>query len=337
MRLLRFLPIAILWFAHASFGQLVGNVTPAGRIPLDGFMKWDEVRNEAIVYRHQLSRSQAEAPVEVFDLSTGAKRTLDILKDFPQASKAIVSDVAFGNGARIVVACRLKYPSSDRLKQLILTYEPSLTLEKIWDVAPYEPRQIAVDGGGNVYSLGIRTIYDDGTHPQYGILVVYDSEGRVVREMLPRTMFPPEVDPAGASQELGTARIQLTDSRIFLYLPRVDCIIQLNKDGTILNRVGVREAFSRVAQEKGYSEFFVREDYFSSVGELWAGLILAAPPERKVDSLVVQLERDGNATVRNEEENRFSLRLAGVTFSNQPLFRTMDESRMPSTLQVGKP
>jgi hypothetical protein len=239
MRVVCFAFGALLW-CTVSFAQ----AGPTGtRIPPTGFVKWDDTTNEVVVYRDQHSRS--EIPLEVYDALTSAKRSLSVLKDFPQASQAFISNVGVGPGGTIVVICRLVTPGSTRLKDLILSYGPSLTLEKVWDVAPYEPSAIAVDEQDNVYSLGTR--YDEpASGLSYPILVVYDSQGRIKKEMLPRSVFPAITDPVMDNQKMGFVTIRVTDTRIFLYLPSVHDMLTLDRDGKILKQVDVREVYQRL-------------------------------------------------------------------------------------------
>ena len=217
MRVFCVLLASLFWATMISFSQSPNKSATGGvRIPLNGFLRWDDAMNEVVVYRDQHSRS--EIPLEVYDVRTGAERTIDILQDFPQSSQVIVSNVAVGTDGTIVVACRSQTSNGGSLKELILSYGPSLTLDKIWDVAPYEPAAVAVDEQGNVYSVGTR--YDEKTAGlSYPILVVYDSEGRVRKEMLPRSTFPSEVDPVRDTHQMGFVNIRVTDTGIFLYLP----------------------------------------------------------------------------------------------------------------------
>jgi hypothetical protein len=329
MRVLCLMLAALLWSSVISFAQAPSESVPGSvHIPVNGFLRWNNVMNEAVVYRDQRSRS--EIPLEVYDMTTGAKRNIDILKDFPQSSQAIISNVAVGTDGTIVVVCRLQSSGGGSLKELILSYGPSLTLDKIWDVAPYEPAAVAVDEQGNVYSVGTRI--DEQTAGQsYPILVVYDPEGHVKKEMLARSTFPSTEDPVRDSHQMGFVAIRVTDTRIFLYLPSAHDVLALDKDGKILKQVDVYEVYQRLKHDKGYMNFFVREDYFSSLGELWSGLILTAPSASSekpagYTSVIVQLTEAGQAVVQNEEEDHFSVRLAGVTPSNEPLELHIDAS-----------
>ena len=327
MKVLCLMLASLLWSPVSSFAQAPSESVPAGaRIPTTGFPRWNEAMNEVVLYRDQDSTS--EIALEIYDTTTGAERTINILKDFPQSSAVIIANVAVGADGRIVVVCRLQSSSGGLLKDLILSYGPSLTLDKVWDVAPYEPSAVAVDEQGNVYSVGTR--YDEKSAGQsYPILVMYGSEGRVRKEMLPRSTFPSEIDPVRDIQQMGFVTIRVTDTRIFLYLPSVHDVLTLDKDGKILKQVDAYEIYQRLAREKGYTDFFARDDYFSSHGDLWSGLILRPPSASSektgvYTSVIVQLTKAGQAEVQNEEEDHFSLRLAGVMPSNEPVILHID-------------
>jgi hypothetical protein len=333
MRVLCLTLAALLCASMITFAQAPSESV---QIPMNSFLRWNDAMNEVVLFRDQHSRS--EIPLEIYNMTTGAKRSIDILKDFPQSSQVIISNVAVGSDGTIVVVCRLQ-SSGAPLKDLILSYGPSLTLDKIWDVAPYEPSAVAIDEQGNVYSVGTR--YDDKTAGQsYPILVVYDSEGHVKKEMLARSSFPSTADPVRDTHQMGFVTIRVTDTRIFLYLPSEHDVLTLDKDGKILKQVDVYEVYHHLISEKGYMNFFVREDYFSSLGELWSGLILRAPSaassKKPADytSIIVQLTEAGQAVVQNEEEDHFSVRLAGVTPSNEPVALHIDPSGT-AALRIG--
>jgi hypothetical protein len=327
MRVLSLMLASLLWSPGISFAQAPSEGVPGSlRLPLSGFFSWNDAMNEVVVYRDQ--HSGPEIPLDAYDTTTGAKKTIDILKDFPQSSEVIISNVAVGADGTIVVVCRLKSSSGGPLKELILSYGPSLKLDKVWNVAPYEPAAVAVDEQGNVYSVGTR--YDEKTAGQsYPILVVYDSAGRVKKEMLPRSIFSSTKDPVTDDHKMGFVTIRVTDTRIFLYLPSANDALTLDKDGKILKQVAVQGAYQRLAQEKGYLDFFVRDDYFSPNGELWSGMILRGVPasSQKIDdytSVIVKLTEDGQAEVQNTEVGHFSVQLVGVTPSNEPVTLHID-------------
>jgi hypothetical protein len=128
---------------------------------------------------------------------------------------------------------------------------------------------------------------------------------------------------------MGFVTIRVTDTGIFLYLPSVHDVLALDKDGKILKQVDAYEIYQRLAREEGYTNFFVREDYFSSLGDLWSGLILRAPSASfgktgVYTSVIVQLTEAGQAEIQNAEEDHFSGLLAGVMPSNEPLILHID-------------
>jgi hypothetical protein len=291
------------------------------RIPMNAFIRWDESMNQFIAFRR--TDSNPETSLEIYDATTGSKRAINILKDFPQASTASVTNVAVAPSGEILVVCRLRPASSKVLKQLILTYSSSLALEKVWDVAPYDPEAIAVDQQGNVYSLGT-TYTEKSPNESYPMLVEYDSVGRIKNQFLPRSTFPSVDDPVVNSKKMGFVAIHVSDSQIFVYLPATRTMLTLDKSGKILKQFDVSKLYQQVARDKGFASFDVHEDYISAQGELWVGLMLRNPPPSTQSSpgfisLIVEVSADGQASVRHAEEGTFTTRLVGLTSSNEPM------------------
>jgi hypothetical protein len=335
------LAVGLLLSSVPSIAQTAG-IT----IPLNGFFIWNDKSNTVVVYRHQRTRS--DVPIEVYDSTTGAKRTIDILADFPQATGVIVPNVAVGPGGTIVVLCRLLLLGSTDdnkvpLKELILSYGPSLKLEKVWDIAPYEPSAITVDAQGIVYALGIR--YDEPADATYPLIVAYDANGRIKQTLLPRSTFPSTVKPANNSRKMGQTAITVTDDRIFVYLPSVYDVITMDKDGKILKRSDVHDVFQQLALENGYASFNVYEDDLSNTGDLWTQLVLRGPKDSKDSTtisqrhtiLILRVTAAGQADVQNREENtNYSTRLMGVNSSNEPIIVNIHQDLQPAgTLKIG--
>ena len=311
----------LLLAAPIGLAQELSKSGGAGvQIPMNAFVRWDEAMNEFVAFRN--TSSSPEYSLEIYD-ATGNKRTVDILKDFPQAMGATIVNVAFGPNGEILVVCRLRSSNSLLLKQLILTYSPSLTLEKVWDVAPYDPTAIAVDQQGNVYSLGT-TYTEKNPSESYPMLIEYDPNGHIKNEFLPRSTFSSVDDPVSNSKKMGFVAMKATDSRIFIYLPVAKAMLTLDTSGKILKQFEVSDTFQRLTYEKGYAKFDVHEDYISAQGKLWLGLMLRNPPPSTQSSpnfisLIVEVDADGQATVHHAEEGTFSMRLAGLNSLNEPL------------------
>jgi hypothetical protein len=200
----------------------------------DMMPRWDDANHRILSY--QLLTGPDEFAVQITSIDRSQQTVkISVLKDFPGAVQAILRGVAPGPDPSVVVACGLKYPdpTNERgaFKVVILTYDPSGRLIKIWDIAPYAPATIATDESGNVYSFGVRgDIFNRKIPgPDYGTLVEYSPDGKIVREMLPASLFPKDVNPAEFSSETGSRVVSVTSDRIFVYASKTSEVFVLDR------------------------------------------------------------------------------------------------------------
>ena len=238
--------------------------------------RWDDANRRILSYRSQTSGAEYAVQITSIDPREHAVK-INVLKEFPGASQAVLVGVAPSVDQSVVVACRIAYPKHSQagaLKELILTYDSTGKLIKVWDVAPYEPRAISSDESGNLYSLGIR--FDANPPADYGMLVEYGPDGKVVREMLPASLFPAGVDPT-ESTDIGPRSISVSGGRIYVYAAALDEVLVLDRSGNILNRFRVRSFFRDLAARNHYAARALIGVAFDGEGNFYFDVGLSEP------------------------------------------------------------
>ena len=243
----------------------------------DMMPRWDEANHRVLSYQLQTSAEQVAVQITSIDRSEPTVK-INVLKDFPGAVKAVLVGVASGADQSIVVACRIVYPKHSQagaLKELILMYDSTGRLTKVWDVAPYEPSAISSDEGGNIYSFGMR--FDAHPPADYGTLVEYSPDGKIVSEMLAASLFPAAVDPTEYSTETGPGVLKVFHDRIYVYAARLSEIFVLDRSGNVVNRYKVQSFFRDLAARNHYAARALIEVAFDGEGNLYFDLGLSEP------------------------------------------------------------
>jgi hypothetical protein len=254
---------------------------PIASYPIDptGNMmpKWDDSNHRVLSYQQQKAGEQVAVQITSINAAEPTVK-INILKDFPGAVEAFPVDIASGVGRSVVVACRLRYSKAVPLKVLILTYDSAGKLMKIWDIAPYDPGIISTDGDGNVYTLAVRSdVFNKARGPDYGTLVEYDSDGKMVREMLPASLFPLDVDPAAYSGRTGPPFLKVSQDKIYVYAAIVSEVFVLDRSGNLLKRYTTNDPIRDLAAGNHYASREMIAGAFDGGGNLYFDMGLREP------------------------------------------------------------
>jgi hypothetical protein len=134
-----------------------------------------------------------------------------------------------------------------------------------------EPETISSDESGNIYNFGVRfDIFNrKNPGPDYGTLVEYSPDGKIVREMLPASLFPKDVNPAEFSSETGSRVVSVTSDRIFVYASKTTEVFVLDRSGNILKRYSILSVTRDLATRNHYAVRELIELAFDRQGNLY--------------------------------------------------------------------
>jgi hypothetical protein len=299
----------------------------------NGWSLWDDTRDELIV---SAGSSQQEASrigplVKIYNVVSGERRSIDILKDFPSARFVNVDALAAGAGGSVVVACEVNLDSRSFAGDRVLLYDNHSALRMNVIAADYDVSAVTTDEHGNIYFVGVRD-GEQSSDESYPLLVKYSSTGRIALDALPRSLFADFDDPTGdglGDPRHGATRVAVNKEAIHVYLAPASEIIALSQAGEIRTRVNVTSKLSEFARSKGYKDYYVDGDEFSPSGDLW----LVGHLEELVDSssaalparnFVVRLTPEGQLevpykNVGDESAGYYLPKLIGFTQTNEPV------------------
>lgn len=243
--------------------------------------RWDDQNNRVVYYRNQITPSPSIA-IAVTDIQGRVSESIDILKDFPGARTATVTDVAGGPGGTVIAACRVEY-NVRPLKELILTYDSSGSLRNIIDTFPYEAAPVAVDYQGNIYIFAAKVDVDPSdTKSTYPTVIKYDSNGNLVASMLPSSNFPESKGayPTDWNAQMGTPLLRVTPLGIAVFCPSSGYLVLLSPQGLLLARHFMGNLSPQIADQYKFVHGYTLRTFLDQNGELVLRMRLSNRPDK---------------------------------------------------------
>jgi hypothetical protein len=297
-----------------------------------GWTLWDDSQSELINSAYQPRQGDRTTPlVNIYNLVSGEKRSIDILKEFPNARYVYVTGLASGPDGSVLAVCEVGSDNRSYTGDRLLVYDHHSTLVMNLTSADYDVGGVAMDKHGDIYFVGTH----DGelsSDESYPLLVKYDTQGKIVLETLPRSLFEDVDDPVGdgpGNRRDGVTRVAVSEKAIHVYLAPAREMIVLNQSGEIQRRINVASRLSEFAKTTGYNDFYVDGDEFSPSGDLWFVGHLEEPSDSSSDLLparnfIVRLTPEGRLQVPyphvgDEPPGYYLPHLVGFTQSNEPL------------------
>src|SRR5262249_23612778 len=160
----------------------------------------------------------ADIPAARVFRTDGTSTAVYPLKDLPEVRYIDIWSASAAPNGGIVIAGILGYAGREAkpvpVKSVILTYDGSGTLKKMWDVAPYHHHHLAVDHQGNVFAIGDR----DDVEGAYPLLTKYSNEGKVVVQALPSSLFSLGDVEIGSGSPNGESQIFVKGDQLYVWL-----------------------------------------------------------------------------------------------------------------------
>jgi len=298
----------------------------------EGWTLWDDSRRELINSAYQPRQGDRTTPlVNVYNLASGEKRSIDILKEFPNARYLYVTGLASGPDGSVLAVCEVVSDNRSYTGDRLLVYDNHSTLAMKLTSDGYDVGAVAMDQHGDIYFVR-KHDGERSSDESYPLLVKYDSQGKIALETLPRSLFEDVDDPVGdglGNRRDGVTRVAVSEKVIHVYLAPAREMIALKQSGEIQTRVNVASALSEFAKTKGYKDLYVDGDEFSPSGELWFVGHLEEPSDNSSDlpparNFIVRLTPDGQLQVPyphvgDEPPGHYLPHLIGFTQLNVPV------------------
>ena len=297
-----------------------------------GWTLWDDSHSELINSAYQPRQGDRTTPlVNIYNVVSGEKRSIDILKEFPNARYVYVTSLASGPDGSVLAVCEVGSDNRSYTGDRLLVYDSHSTLVMNLTSAEYDVGGVAMDKRGDIYFVGTHD-GENSSDESYPLLVKYDSQGKIALETLPRSLFEDVEDPVGdglGNRREGVTRVAVSEKAIHVYLAPAREMIVLNQAGEIQTRSNVASTLSEFAKTKGYKDFYVDGDEFSPSGDLWFIGHLEEPADSSSDlrparNFIVRLTPEGELQepythVGDEPSGHYLPQLIGFTKSNEPV------------------
>ena len=218
------------------------------------FAQWDIVQDRLIMYR---STTASGAPsVQIFR-SDGSCFGLVPLWDLPGSLWIDVWGVAATPDGGAVLAAVVGYEpravKQPNVKNLLLTYDSSGKLTKVWDATPYHNHLLAVDRDGEVFALG------DGVSTfAYPMVVKYSPEGKVLRKFLPSSTFADGNMAISNGSPNGDPAMFIRGDELFLWVGNTRELFRFSLSGDLLSRTSLEGALNDLVFKSGSDHVKVR-------------------------------------------------------------------------------
>jgi hypothetical protein len=226
-----------------------GEELPLSAQPDASLFKWDLMHNVLIFYRD--GRDLVTPSVRTYRNGTEAGLNAFVLREFPEAREIDVWNVAATPDGGVALLCVLQL-GQRRVQHVLLTYDAWGMLRKVWDMHPYHHHQIAVDANSNVYAFGHRLDRgDEPAEPDYPLLVKYSPDGKVLRELLPRSRFPAGMDVVGTNSSTGEHQLLVVRNSLVLYVAGTKELFWFDLSGELQQRLPLSSVLNQMAADTG--------------------------------------------------------------------------------------
>jgi len=249
--LLLFTLVSVLARAQGfEFDSTLDGKADSGYLP-----RWDSSYNRLLVYRNA---SAPDMPSARIFANSGTSVPIFILHDFREAKFANIWAAAATPEGGMVLSVIVgfghqaapKNASTASLKSLVLTYGPDGALKKVWNVAPYHHKALAVDSSGNVFALGVRDAGPEG----FPMLMKYSKSGDVLGEYLPSSTFAKWEKALDGNPLNGNPALFVHDQQLVIWVSSTREIFKLSLNGELQRKFGLGAQVDRLAAQNGFAQ-----------------------------------------------------------------------------------
>jgi hypothetical protein len=210
--------------------------------------KWDHRGGQLIFYRDIYAQA---APAVRIGATAGKEVLIYPMRDLPEAQRMTIWDVAEAPDGSVVFSVIAEYGPREvkpvPVKSLLLTYDQTGTLTRLWDVYPYHHHNIAVDGAGNVFGFGSK----DTRSTIYPLIVKYSPSGRVLSEFLSADQLSVGDMAVESGSENGESELFIDGDELILWSARTQEILKFTLSGELHSRISLKSALKSVAVQNG--------------------------------------------------------------------------------------
>lgn len=183
--------------------------------------RWLKFENGLIISWKSVDAEAKDNQIDVYDLQGHTLASMNILRLIPDARMVTISDITARIGGPIAVAA--VYASKAGVQTVrsaatLLLFDFQGHLSSAFSLEPSkEIERLVLDGESNIWTLTAHA--DDKDPSSMPMVVEYTKEGKISKEILPRSMFPLHAAKTQANSEIGSPAMGVDSSGVWFWLP----------------------------------------------------------------------------------------------------------------------
>jgi hypothetical protein len=218
----------IMISACSLLGQQVGTLV---RIQTHG---WSKAEDGLVLSWHSMAANAATDQIDVADITGQKLVSLNVLRLVPEAAKVDISDASAIRNRSIAVA--VSYISKEgvvkvRPASAIVVFDFEGHLISFLALAPWrDALRIELDADSNIWTLNSNADETRNAAESF-MLTEYSARGSVLRELLPRNVFPAHSDEIHGNTKIGFAEMGRTSHDVWFWLPGSTELVTVDSSG----------------------------------------------------------------------------------------------------------
>jgi len=230
------------------------------------FTRWDSVQNKLIMYR---DLGAGGAPIAKIFKNDGSSTSFFPLADLAGTWSISLWGVAATPDGGIVASVIPVYSAPGvkppKVKRLLLTYNGSGKLTKVWDTTPYLFTRVAVDSLGNVFAFGMSDLDEP-----YPLIVKYSPSGTIEREFLSSADVPEGERATLAGSLIGQPDMFIKGGQLFVWLPLSQDLFRFSLAGDLTSKSSIANVLNGLTTQTNSDRTVVRTLTTGRSGEIFA-------------------------------------------------------------------
>jgi hypothetical protein len=269
MKLSARIPLALILslFVHrVGYAQTIQLAVAATNDGQGGYLpKWDAAQKKLLLYR---DIKMSAVPAARMYGTDGSEVDVFPVKDLENSWYVDVWDITSIPEGGMVLAVGAGYtpPGAEPadVKSLLLTYDRTGKLERVWEVWPYQFFQITADSSGNIFGRGLK----ETESSDYPLIVKYSPRGKVLKEFFPLSLLP----DGESTFSHGSDHMFIAENNLIVWLGKTEELFRFSLDGQLLNRTNFKPALNSLAAKMNATKMGVYKIASNESGEVIAVL-----------------------------------------------------------------
>jgi hypothetical protein len=229
-------------------GTVYGSQAVAQVVNPTGLDRWDST-NEVLFY----GDGSPDRLVRAYAGGHQRGADIDIFKDFAGIQEDYVDSLTAGPDGTTLIAAILNF-GGHNIRRAVLTYDSSGQLLKTWEPVLQYAEVVAYSKDDDaIFVLGDRYVPDGPDAPDYPLLVEYNRDGRVLKNMIPASTLKDAGNSFSGSGQTGEPALRVTKDHIYFYAPANREAVMCDRNGVILTYRSIGDIVDKIISTEAVS------------------------------------------------------------------------------------